>query len=99
MAGLPLPYPVSVGRVRGGDWSSSVPDFLEFEGRVGVRVGEDPAQARGGVEAAVASACPDARLTWTGGQFASSVTPAEHPWVRRAVAASGGRPVGVPYGA
>ena len=53
MRALELPYPVSVGRVAAGDWSSSVPDRLVFEGRVGVRVGEDPAAARAAFEAAV----------------------------------------------
>ena len=42
MGELALPYPLSVGRVSGGRWSSSVPDRLEFEGRVGVPVGADP---------------------------------------------------------
>ena len=43
MAQLPLAYPLSVGRVSAGRWSSSVPDRLDFEGRVGVPVGADPA--------------------------------------------------------
>src|SRR3954454_4140800 len=36
MRELALPYPVLVGRVAGGEWSSSVPDRLEFEGRLAV---------------------------------------------------------------
>lgn len=46
MARLELPYPLLVGRVRAGRWSSQVPDELEFEGRLGVAVGGDLAQAR-----------------------------------------------------
>src|SRR3954447_7906698 len=49
MRALPLPYPLLVGRVRAGEWSSSVPDRLVFEGRAPVRGGEAPAGARGGV--------------------------------------------------
>ena len=45
----PLPYGISVGTVRSGDWASSVPDLLVAEGRMGVRLGEDPAVARTGV--------------------------------------------------
>ena len=100
MRALPLPYPLSVGRVECGDWSSSVPDRLEFEGRLGVRVGESPADARAALEERLGF-----ELSWTGGAFASGETPADHPWVDRvcaAVASEAGREpgrVGVPYGA
>lgn len=105
MAQLDLPYPVSVGRVEGGTWSSTVPDRLRFEGRVGVRVGETPGDARAALEAAVRDACPEARVGWTGGQFAPGATPHDHPFVELvagALAAESGRParrVGSPYGA
>jgi acetylornithine deacetylase len=106
MAELELPYPLVVGRVRAGEWSSSVPDRLVFEGRAPVRVGEAPAQARAGVEAAVAAAGDGAvELRWPGGQFASGETPVDHPFarvVRAAVSAELGRPArfaGVPWGA
>jgi acetylornithine deacetylase len=107
MRPLPLAYPVSVGRVQAGEWSSSVPDRLEFEGRVGVRVGEDPAAARAALEAAVRDAdeeAPPVEIAWTGGAFASGETDPAHPWVvrvREAVAAERGQApvVGVPYGA
>jgi acetylornithine deacetylase len=107
MRGLELAYPVSVGQVHAGDWSSSVPDRLEFEGRVGVRVGEAPADARAAFEAAVRAADgeePPVEIAWTGGAFASGETPADHPWVQtvRAAAAAehGSAPVaGVPWGA
>ena len=58
MRALELPYPLLVGRVEAGEWSSSVPDRLRFEGRAPVRVGEDVAAARAGVEAAVADGLP-----------------------------------------
>jgi acetylornithine deacetylase len=107
MAALALPYPVSVGRVQAGEWSSSVPDRLVFEGRLGVRVGEEPEAARRAFEAAVQAADdedPPIGLTWTGGAFAPGETDPEHPWVRTvraAVAAERGEaPIaGVPWGA
>ena len=107
MRGLALPYPVSVGRVAAGEWSSTVPDRLEFAGRVGVRVGEDLAAARAAFEAAVRAADdeePPVEIAWTGGAFAPAETDPEHPWVARvraAVAAErGAAPVaGVPWGA
>jgi acetylornithine deacetylase len=101
MAELELPYPVSVGRLAAGEWSSSVPDRLEFEGRAPVRVGEDAAAARAAVEAAVRAACADAELAWTGGQFASAQTPPDHPIAQlvRSAVGDGARVAGVPWGA
>jgi acetylornithine deacetylase len=109
MRALPLPYPLVVGRIAAGEWSSSVPDRLEFEGRAPVRVGESPEAARAAVEAAVRAATPAdglaVELAWTGGQFASAQTDPDGPLatlVRDAVGDVTGRPaaaVGVPWGA
>jgi acetylornithine deacetylase len=105
MRALELPYPLLVGRLEAGEWSSTVPDRLRFEGRAPVRVGEEPAAARAGVEAAVAAACPDARLRWPGGQFASAQTDPAHPFatlVRGALTAEMGGEIasaGVSWGA
>jgi acetylornithine deacetylase len=108
MRELALPYPLLVGRVSGGEWSSSVPDRVEAEGRLGVPVGADAASARAQLEAAVGDALDDgeapAEITWTGGAYLPGETPADDPWARRvaeAVAAERGavRAVGVPYGA
>jgi acetylornithine deacetylase len=109
MRELRLPYPLLVGRVSAGSWSSSVPDRLIFEGRAPVRVGEDVATARAAVERAVATAAPDdglaVELAWTGGQFASAQTDAAGPLAALALDAAGaelGRPAraaGVPGGA
>jgi acetylornithine deacetylase len=106
MRELELPYPLLVGRLAAGEWSSSVPDRLTFAGRAPVRVGEDPAQARAAVEAAVrASDDGHVALRWTGGQFASGETAPDHPFarvVRAAVGAETGREArvaGVPWGA
>ena len=111
-AGHDLPYGISIGRVSAGDWSSSVPDLLTAEGRYGVRLGEDPAQARAAFEERVAQACaadPWLRenpvvVTWPGGQFASGSLASGHPLIGevcRAVTDLGGAlPVeaAAPYG-
>src|ERR671914_901452 len=82
---LELPYPLLVGRVSGGEWSSQVPDRVEFEGRLGVPVGADPAEARAALEAALAAALDDGEappeLHWTGGAYPPAETPVTHPWV------------------
>jgi len=98
MRELELPYPISVGRLEAGTWSSAVPDLLRFEGRVGVRLGEHPDAAR----AALEDACGGAEIAWTGGAFHPGETDPGHPWVRRvleaAVVDGDPRVVGVPYG-
>jgi acetylornithine deacetylase len=105
MRELELPYPLSVGRVEAGNWSSSVPDRLVFEGRVGVPVGDDPARVRARVEEVVTAACAEAEVKWTGGRFNPGETPVEHPLtqlVLRSTSDELGRParaVGVSYGA
>jgi len=113
MSQYPIPYPLSVGTVRAGDWASSVPDLLVAEGRLGVRLGEDPAEARAELEACVAEACAGdpwlrdhpAAVTWPGGQFASGRLPAGHPLAAvvggaHADVTGGPRPAerGAPYG-
>ncbi len=112
MRDLRLPYPTSIGRVRAGEWSSTVPDRLVAEGRYGVRVGQTAAGAEDELRAVVADAC--ARDEWlakhpvdvqiTGGRFASAGVPSDHPlpWALGAAArdVAGRLPpfVGVPYG-
>ncbi len=102
MRELPLPYPLSVGRLAAGSWSSTVPERLVFEGRVGVRVGEPVAEARRGLEAALPA---QVDVEWVGGEFASGQTPLDDPWIARVAAAveeERGAPArlrGVPYGA
>ena len=109
MRELDLPYPLLVGRVSAGEWSSQVPDRLEFEGRVGVPVGADTAAARSAFERAVAEALDDgeapAEVHWTGGAYHPAETSATHPWVGAVAGAvadeRGAAPAlaGVPWGA
>ena len=74
----PLPYPLLVGQLQAGRWSSQVPEELRFEGRLGVPVGESLDEARAGLEHANEQATddlgPPVEIAWTGGQFASGET-------------------------
>jgi acetylornithine deacetylase len=109
MRELALPYPLLVGQIAGGEWSSQVPDRVEFEGRVGVPVGAAADDVRAALEAAVTAALDDgeapARIDWTGGAFLPADTPPDHPWAALVAAAVRdergvpNRPVGVPWGA
>jgi acetylornithine deacetylase len=81
-----LPYPLLVGRVAGGRWSSQVPDRLEFEGRLGVPIGMPVEEARAALNELAAE--HGIELSWTGGQFAPADTDARHPFIRAVAAAA-----------
>jgi acetylornithine deacetylase len=113
MREYPIPYPISVGSIRAGDWSSSVPDLLVAGGRMGLRIEEDPVCARQELEDSVreVSGCdpflkdnPPVVL-WSGGQFRGGHLPPGHPLqdvVGQAHADTTGQPRprrrGAPYG-
>jgi acetylornithine deacetylase len=108
----PLPFPISIGTVRAGDWASSVPDLLVAEGRLGIQLGEDVRHARLSFETAIAAASArdpwlrdnPVEVTWPGGQFASGWIETHHPLVEEMSTAIGDverrRPVlgAAPYG-
>ena len=113
MAEFPIPYPLSVGRIHAGEWSSTVPDLAVVEGRFGLRIEEDPAAARRELEEAVldaATTVPFLRdhppvISWPGGQFAGGRLPAGHRLAERVATLHEqvtGSPLppphGVPYG-
>ncbi|QGK71427.1 ArgE/DapE family deacylase [Allosaccharopolyspora coralli] len=112
LAHLDVPYPLSVGSVRAGDWASTVPDLAVAEGRYGVRLDEDLDTARKEFTDAVEHACArdtwlrenPVRVTWPGGTFASGRLPAGHDLLNSTVGAvqdAGGPPppvLGAPYG-
>ena len=112
MAGYRLPYPLSVGTLRAGDWASSVPDLLVAEGRLGVALDEPVDHARAELEQAVAEVCAGdpwlrdhpVQVQWWGGQFAPGAVSQDAPVARLVSAAHaavhGAPPAvhGVPYG-
>ena len=87
---LKLPYPLSIGRIQAGNWSSSVPEELFCEGRIGVAMGESSQAVRKLFEETLhALAATDPWLSehpleigWSGGQFESGEIPHHHPLVR-----------------
>jgi acetylornithine deacetylase len=84
-----IPYPINIGKVQGGAWPGSVPESLEFQGRVGVIVGEKVEDARRSVDEAiarVADADPWMRehrpvVDWSGYQFDPASIAVDHPLV------------------
>ncbi len=87
---LKLPYPLSIGRVQAGNWSSSVPEELLCEGRIGVAMGESSQEVRAQFEETLreqSAADPWLRehpleIGWSGGQFESGEIPRDHSLVQ-----------------
>jgi acetylornithine deacetylase len=95
-----IAYPLEVGTVRAGDWSSTVPDLLVAEGRFGVALDEPVAAARLEFERCVAEVDDAVRVEWWGGQFASGRCPSDSDLVSRVLAADDrdASVYGAPYG-
>ncbi len=87
---LVLPYPLNIGRVQAGNWSSSVPEELIFEGRIGVAMGEESDFVRSQFERTLKDLAEADRwlndhppeIEWSGGQFDSSEIPMDHYLVK-----------------
>ena len=89
LARYTLPYPICIGTLQAGHWASTVAESLTFEGRYGVALEENLAEARHALEDAVAKAAQadpwlrehPPQVEWWGGQFAPARTAVDHPIV------------------
>ena len=90
MRELELPYPLSVGRIAAGDWSSTVPDRLEFEGRVGVPVGTEPRRARARSRRLVARRVPGGLDAGLAAALRAGRDAGDHPFAQLVIAAERG---------
>jgi acetylornithine deacetylase len=87
---LVLPYPLNIGHIQAGNWASSVPEELVFEGRIGVAIGEDSKSVRRQFEQTLKNlAGADSwlrnhplEIVWSGGQFDSCEIPMDHYLVK-----------------
>jgi acetylornithine deacetylase len=52
---IPIPIPINIGKIEGGDWPSSVADLVKLEGRMGVSPEETIAGAKHEMESWIAS--------------------------------------------
>ncbi|MGG0719231.1 peptidase [Robertmurraya massiliosenegalensis] len=43
---IPIPFPINIGKISGGDWPSSVADLVQIEGRMGVSPEETMDEAK-----------------------------------------------------
>ncbi|RSK23926.1 peptidase [Bacillus sp. HMF5848] len=51
---IPIPVPINIGKITGGDWPSSVPDLVKLEGRIGVSPEETMDEAKQELETWIA---------------------------------------------
>ena len=83
-------YPLNIGRIQAGNWPSSVPEELVFEGRIGVAMGEDSGAVRRQFERTLKSLADmdpwlsnhPLEIVWSGGQFDSAEIPIDHYLVK-----------------
>jgi acetylornithine deacetylase len=81
LSSWPLAYPISIGRVEGGDWPSTVMAEVVLEGRYGVQLAEPIPDAMRAFEQALTGT--GAAVEWFGGRFASGSTDTSHPLVQQ----------------
>jgi acetylornithine deacetylase len=85
-----IAYPLNIGRIQAGNWPSSVPEELVFEGRIGVAMGEDSASVRRQFEQTLKNLADSdpwlsnhpLEIVWSGGQFDSAEIPIDHYLVK-----------------
>ncbi len=112
-ASYPVPYPICVGKIHGGVWASTVAETLTFEGRYGVKIGEDPAAAKQQLEDHVLTAVQTDPwlkenppvIEWWGAQFDPAEIAADHAIVLETavsfqeITGTSAQIQGMPYGA
>lgn len=85
----PIPFPINVGKIRGGNWPSAVPEEVVIEGRMGVVPSETVADAKAQFADALAQASEDdawlkenhPKIEWFGAAWPSGEIPVDHELV------------------
>jgi acetylornithine deacetylase len=81
---IPIPLPINIGKIKGGDWPSSVPDLVTIEGRIGVGPDETLEKVKRQFEAALLSIEDDwlkkypPKIEWFGARWLPGNVPIEH---------------------
>ncbi|MCA0988187.1 peptidase [Guptibacillus algicola] len=82
---IPIPVPINLGTIKGGDWPSSVPDQVIIEGRMGVIPGEALTDAQKAMANALSSIEDEwikqhpVDLEWFGARWLPGEVSVEHP--------------------
>ncbi len=88
--GVPIPLPINLGKIEGGNWPSSVPDLITLEGRIGVGPEEklgDVKQELASWLGAISEEDPwfekhPVELEWFGAQWVPGSVEVDHPFVK-----------------
>ncbi|MDN4523239.1 peptidase [Fictibacillus fluitans] len=81
---IPIPVPINLGKISGGDWPSSVPDCIVIEGRIGVAPDETLEQVKKEFEDRMSSIQDEwltghpPRVEWFGAQWLPGAIDTEH---------------------
>lgn len=82
---VPIPIPINIGTIHGGEWPSSVPDQVEITGRMGVAPEEEMFHAQQALENTVQSIDDPwlqehpPLLEWFGGRWLPGTLSTPHP--------------------
>ncbi|MFC0559645.1 peptidase [Halalkalibacter alkalisediminis] len=87
---IPIPIPINIGKIEGGDWPSSVPDLVKVEGRMGVSPEETMEDAKAEMESWMKKIGETdswftehpVRLEWFGARWLPGAIEVEHPLVQ-----------------
>ncbi|MFC7370694.1 peptidase [Fictibacillus iocasae] len=81
---VPIPVPINIGKITGGNWPSSVPDIVVIEGRIGVAPNESLEMVREELEAAMNELDDDwlkihkPAVEWFGAQWLPGAIKTDH---------------------
>ena len=89
--GIPIPLPINIGKIEGGNWPSSVPDMVVLEGRIGVGPEEkliDVKQELAAWMNSLGETHPwfkshPVELEWFGAQWVPGSVELDHPFVKK----------------
>ena len=87
--GIPIPFPINIGKILGGSWPSSVADLVTLEGRIGVGPEEEMQDVKTQLRDCIGSVTASddwlkehpAKLEFFGGQWIPNTIEANHPFV------------------
>jgi acetylornithine deacetylase len=88
----PIPIPINIGTIAGGEWPSSVPDRVELQGRMGVAPEEEMADAKKMLAQALAGIQDEwllqnpPEIEWFGAQWLPGAVEQDHELMNHLIA-------------